>query len=914
MATVAELALDPPEIWPTGTPPLASPRRLSVAAVTPSRDPDTIIARPRLLEQLERAGRVTVVSAPAGSGKTSLLRSWIREAGLESTAAWLPLGRAERDPQRFWVSVRNAVRQTEPGSALVSEAMAAPDLDGWTFVEGLIGDLARLEDRLWLVIDDLDELEATATLRQLELLLANAPEALRFALSTRRDLPLGLHRIRLEGELSELRGADLRFSLDEARELFDAVEVPISESALAVLVDRTEGWAAGLRLAAISLAQHPDPERFVTEFSGSERTVAEYLLAEVMERLPTEVRELLLRTSVLDRVSGPLADHLTGGSGSERILQELEDANAFVTSLDARRTWFRYHHLFADLLRLELRSVAPESVGPLHRTAAQWFEQEGYIVDAIQHAQAARDWPLASRLLAEKSLDLVFDGCVSQVDELLAAFPGDVASADGELALVFATARLLDGDHEESAAYVELAQRLPTVAVPEERRHRFDLVLSELRLVLARWRGDVETALEALPLVEAALVAQPAGERSLSDAFRAVALLNVGVAELWSSRVDDARRDLEEALTLARRARRPWLEISCLGHLGIVRPWTGLSCSAGLELSEEAARIADDHGLSEDPVTVTAAATGAMASLRLARLDEAGRWLERADQALNPDGEPATELIVHHARGVLHLAQGRFDEALAALRAAQRMQTMLVNEHPLSVAARARLLQTLARIGELDAARASLAEISDQERGTATMRIAAAAIHLAESEPEQALSVLAPVIEGVAPAVDRSYAGTEAQLLDAVAREQLGDTYAAETSLERALELAEPEGILLPFILTPVRDLLERLPRHRTAHAALRRTIVDVLAGDSPPSYADASPLLDELSEAELRVVRYLPSNLRAPEIAAELFVSTNTIRTHLRHIYAKLGAHGRAEAVDRARQLGLLAPSHRPR
>jgi LuxR family maltose regulon positive regulatory protein len=320
-----------------------------------------------------------------------------------------------------------------------------------------------------------------------------------------------------------------------------------------------------------------------------------------MEHLPTAVRELLLRTSVLDRVSGPLADHLTDGSGSEGILQELEDANAFVTSLDARRTWFRYHHLFADLLRLELRRVAPESVGPLHLAAAQWFEQEGCIVDAIRHAPSGRDWPLASRLLAEKSLDLVFDGCVRQVDELLAAFPGDVATADGELALVFA-ARLLDGDHEESAAYVELAQRL-LVAVPHERRHRFDVVLAELRLVLARRRGDVEAALEALPLVEAALAAQPAGERSLSDAFRAVALLNIGIAELWSSRVDDARRDLEEALTLARRAGRPWLEISCLGHLGIAHPWTGLPCSEGIEFGKEAAKIAEGRGLSKDPAT-----------------------------------------------------------------------------------------------------------------------------------------------------------------------------------------------------------------------------------------------------------------------------------------------------------------------
>ena len=471
---------------------------------------------------------------------------------------------------------------------------------------------------------------------------------------------------------------------------------------------------------------------------------------------------------------------------------------------------------------------------------------------------------------------------------------------------MFATARLLDGDHEESAAYVELAQRL-LVAVPQERRHRFDLVLAELKLVLARWRGDVEAALEALPQVEAALVAVPAGKRSLSDAFRAVALLNVGVAELWSSRVEDARRDLEEALTVARRAGRPWLEISCLGHLAIARPWTGLPCSSGLELSEQAARIAEDHGMAEDPVTVSAAATAATASLWLGRLDDAERWLVRAERTLQPDGEPGTELVVHHARGVLHLAQGRFEAALAALRAAQRMQTMLVNEHPLSVAARARLLQTLARAGEIEAARAALAELSDDERGTADMRIAAAHVHLAESKHEEALSVLVPVIEGLAAAVHPSCAAAEAQVLDALAREQMGDTYAAQTSLERALELAEPEGILLPFILTPVRDLLERLPRHRTAHASLRRTILDILDGESAPSHAEAAPLRDQLSEAELRVVRYLPSNLRAPEIATELFVSTNTIRTHLRHIYGKLGAHGRAEAVDRARRSDCL-------
>ena len=266
-----------------------------------------------------------------------------------------------------------------------------------------------------------------------------------------------------------------------------------------------------------------------------------------------------------------------------------------------------------------------------------------------------------------------------------------------------------------------------------------------------------------------------------------------------------------------------------------------------------------------------------------------------------------------YARALLCLARGSLGEALAALRAATRMEGLLAGEHAFAPVVRARALQTQARMGELAAARAALDDLSEQERDVGDMRVAAAVIHLAEGEPDHAIDVLARVLDGSARVLHRPSTVTEAQLLDAVAREQLGDQRAAEASLERALDLAEPEGVLLPFILVPVQPLLERLPGRRTAHPALRRAILDVLAGSAPPAGAPDGNL-EELSEAELRVVRYLPTNLRAPEIAAELFVSTNTVRTHLRHIYAKLDAHGRAEAVARARQLGLLAPSRRLR
>ena len=237
-----------------------------------------------------------------------MLRSWIGEAGLAERAAWVPVGRQERDPQRFWMSVLGALRQTAPGSGLVRELTAAPDLGGWAITERLLKDLVPLQDRLWLAIDDVHELGSADALRQLELLVMRGPPELRFVLVTRHDLRLGLHRLRLEGELTEIRAADLRFTFGEARELFGAAGVELPEPALGMLHERTEGWAAGLRLAALSLAGHPDPVRFAAEFSGSERTVAEYLLAEVLERQSEPVRRLLLRTCVLERVNGELAD------------------------------------------------------------------------------------------------------------------------------------------------------------------------------------------------------------------------------------------------------------------------------------------------------------------------------------------------------------------------------------------------------------------------------------------------------------------------------------------------------------------------------------------------------------------------------------------------------------------------------
>jgi LuxR family maltose regulon positive regulatory protein len=351
-----------------------------------------LVARDDLVARLDRsaARKVTVLSAPAGSGKTSLLRAWAARPGRAHRVAFVPVRQGEQDTQVFWLALLSAVRQA-CGAVGDEPSAATPGFNGRAMADRVLSELAGYCGRVVVVIDDVHELNSPGALAQLTRLLTGLPPQVHAIVSTRHDVRLGLHQLRLAGELAEIRAADLRFSECETRELLDASGIALSAAGAALLHQRTEGWAAGLRLAAISLAGHPDPERFVAEFSGSDRTVAEYLLAEMLDRQPPEVQDLLLRTSLLDRVNGELADLLTGRPGSEQILLSLEDANAFVESLDSERTWFRYHHLFADFLRLELRRTLPAEVPVLHRRAAEWFLEQGQVAEAVRHTQAAGD-------------------------------------------------------------------------------------------------------------------------------------------------------------------------------------------------------------------------------------------------------------------------------------------------------------------------------------------------------------------------------------------------------------------------------------------------------------------------------------------------------------------------------------------
>ena len=876
------------------------------------------MSRYALFGRLAEAERVVQISAPAGSGKTVLMRSWIAEAGLAPRAAWVSVASEDRDQQGFWISVANALRGTAAGSTLVRPLTGVPGLDGWAVVERLLRDLAALEDQLWLVIDDAHLLNAGEVLPQLELLLLRAPPELRVVLATRHDLRLGLHRLRLDGELTDIRLADLRFSLAEARALLRATGAEPSEETLTRLHGRTEGWAAGLRLAALSLVGHPDPERFAAEFSGTDRTVAEFLLAEVLDRQSEEVRRLLVRTSVLERVSGPLADVLTGNSGGERILQDLEQAGAFVVSLDAGRSWFRYHQLFADLLQLELRRSEPYERPALHRAAAGWLAEHGHPVEAARQAQAARDWGMAARLLSDQWLDLYLGGRGATLVELLARFPSRVVAASPELTIVQAAGDLIRGRLEDAGRHVAQATGA-LAAVPADRRGRVQVMLAVPRLLLARRLVDFPVVVEqAQQLLAATEAADAGGDLGLADDLRATALVSLGIAEIWALQFEDAERHLRQGITLARRIGRPYLEFTGLSHrahgLLLFRP-----DAARAEWSQQAIELAERHGWGEEPLAGMAYAQLGIVLLYQGRLDEAEPWLERAERTLRTEMEPATGMSLRYARAVAELARGRYQEALVAFGGAEKLTTTLVGPNPLVTSMRSRMLQTLVRLGQTGRAERALAELGEDERASAHMRIAAAALRLAAGDPRGAADALAPVLDSPVSGVLQGQLVT-ALLLEARARDALGDRATAGRVLERALDVTEANGLLLPFLLDRVPGLLERHHRSGTAHPVLIAQILDRLRrparAGSPPGrptrWTLGGGLDEQLTDSETRVLRYLPTHLTVHDIASELCLSVNTVSTHRRHLYAKLGVHSRHEAVDRARALGLLAPPAR--
>jgi len=866
-----------------------------------------LIHRAALVAALDRAvdAKVTVISGPAGSGKTSLLRAWAAGPGQRHQLAVVQVQRHQQDCQQFWLAVLAAVREASGASGDSEHLAATPDFNEAAIGERVLSELAENREHTFLLIDDLHELRSPDALLQLARLLERLPPHVHAIVATRRDLALRLHKLRLAGDLAEIRAADLRFTPDETRELLKASGIALSEAGAAKLHERTEGWAAGLRLAAISLAHSHDPERFVAEFSGSSRTVAEYLLAEMLERQPADVQQLLLRTSLLDRVNGELADLLTGQPGSERILLDLEDANAFVVSLDAGRTWFRYHHLFADLLRLELRRSLPEKLPGLHRLAAKWLSEHGEIAEAIRHTQAAGDWCDAARLLADQSFSLTLDGQAQTIQTLLRAFPPGAAADGPDLPLARATSDLAQGRLDDAAAHLSVAEAAISATSPE-RKHRLEVATAALRLSLARKRGHLTSVVEQVRFLAAPLTGQSDEDIALDSDLRAVALMNLGIVEAWALASRDSERHLREGAALARRIGRPYLEVACLAELAFASKIEPPATTR--QRCREAIALAEQHGWGGEPVIAPALVNLAGTFILTGEFDEAERWLQRAARAVETDTGPVIRLLLHHGIGMLWSGRGRPRAALAEYRAAEQLQAELEGSHALAAQLAGWRLGTQARLGQLTEARTALAALDAELAGSGEIANARAALCLAEGEPAAALAAASNVLTGAAPAIGQLTV-TEANLLAALALRELGDQRAAIAAVESALALAEADRLVLPFAMTDSLELLEAMPGFETAHAALLHDIIDILRGAGPAPRDETAPTAaEQLSASELRVLRYLPTNLSRPEIASELSVSVNTVNTHIRNIYAKLQARDRSSAVQRARGMRLLS------
>jgi LuxR family transcriptional regulator, maltose regulon positive regulatory protein len=628
----------------------------------------------------------------------------------------------------------------------------------------------------------------------------------------------------------------------------------------------------------------------------------------MLERQPREIQGMLLRTSVVDRLNGELADLLAGRSGAEQMLLELEDANAFVVSLDAQRTWFRCHQLLAEFLRVELRRTLGDEVPDLHRRAARWFADHGDVVEAVRHTQAAGDWPDAARLLEDNLFSLTLDGQEGTIAALLRSFPAGAAADDPELALAHATVELAQGrlEFEKTADQLALAES-HVQSVPPARRRRLAVAIASLRLALARRSGQFTEVMEQVNLLEASTADESSDRISMGSELRGVALMNLGIVETWSGRFDDAERHLAEGAALAQAIGRPYLEVACRAHQGFAS--NTVSFARARQRALEAVALAERYGLADRPILAPALWSLGGIAVWTGEFDEAEHWLRRAWNVAEPHIDPAAVALLHASTGMLHAARGQHQSALQEFAAAVRAQSLLTGVRVLGPPIAGWLAATQARLGMLDEARATLTGFSARDELVHGIRTARAAICIAEGDPSTALDLLQDVLDALPPAGLPAFGLVEAHLHAGIAQLYLGDRNAAAAEAEAALAAAEPDRLIFPFAMIGTGELLDALPRHETAHGALLADIADVLRGAPPPTGGEEllSPP-EELSPSELRVLRYLPTNLTRPDIARELYISINTINTHIRNIYSKLAADDRASAVARARELRLLS------
>ncbi|HEX5615535.1 MAG TPA: LuxR C-terminal-related transcriptional regulator [Acidimicrobiia bacterium] len=860
-----------------------------------------LVARPRLLASLEGASdaRLVLVSAPAGFGKTTLVAAWLRGLADDGAAvAWVSLDERDDDPAPFWTYVLAALDAAVPGlGANVREQLEHTPTEAMLAM--LVNELHGLDRDVVVVLDDFHVIDHPDIHEAVTHLVDHLPERVHVVLTSRADPPLPLARLRARGELVEIRAADLRFTADEAAAyLNDAMGLALAADDIATLDARTEGWIAALQLAALSMQGRDDVGSFIAGFAGDDRYIVDYLAGEVLHRQPEPVRRFLLHTSVLDRLHGSLCDAVTGASDGKTTLEALDRENLFVIPLDDRREWYRYHHLFADVLRARLHDEDPDAPSELHRRASAWFAAHDDPMNAVRHAAAAGDFDRAAEL-AELALPALRrnrqDAAIRAWEALI---PESVVRVRPALAVAFVGAAMSTGafdraeerlrDIEQWLTLTPAAQAAAGMVVADDAQLRaLPGAIEMYRAALALVGGDTAATVDHAQRV---LAVAPDDD----ELGRAAAHALLGLAA-WSE--GDLERAFDEYTHGIAGMRR-------IGHiadiLGMSIAMADIRVAQGRlrdaqRLYEQGLQLVAEHGAG--PLRGSADMHVGLAEIFRERddRDAAAAELQRA-QELELFGTRQYPYRSRAVRAGLLLAEGDTEGCLALLEEAERLY-----DTDFSPAVRpigARRARTHVLQGDLASARAWVRErnlSTDDELRYATEfeHITLTIIRIHERTNERELHEVSTMLDRLLAAAEAGGRGSsviEILAVQALAFDARGDTSRALDALRRALELAEPEGYARVF------DYLG--PR--------LRTLRDAIATGSTPRRASQPGLVDPLSDRELDVLRLLRSDLSGPEIARELIVSLNTMRTHTKSIYTKLGVNNRREAVRRADELGL--------
>ncbi len=867
-----------------------------LAKITAPGLPGWAVPRPRIAAIMAESARVplTTVTGPPGAGKTMSIALWASAATSAGPCAWMTVDHYDNRPDVFWSYVTAALRAAgvpvSPFSPATASGRMGSEADHG-FLLRLASELAGQDPPVTLVLDDLHLLTSPAALDGLAYVLRNAAPGLRLIAGSRMDPLLPLHRYRAAGELAEIRAGHLAFSVAETTLLLAQHGIVLPDSAVESLTRRAEGWAAGLRLAAISLEGHPDPAQFVKEFAAEDSSITGYLVEEVLDAQPPPVRDFLLRTSILSRVSADIADELTGRGDAASVLPELARTNAFVRA--AAPGIYRYHALFGSVLRLKLRRESPGQVPALHRQAALWYWRRGSLGEAVRHAADSGDWQLAARMVVDDlAIGQLTDprGAQPLTDEFR-LLPPAPPGAEPEVLLVAAAMELgTVAGHPEGTALGAAEAILEHRPAGEDIPARLAAAL--VRAAVSRRTGDHASAAGAAARAQQLLLDIPRAELDRHPGVRIEVLSARGRADLWAGDFGRAASTLTAAgeVTAAGATRE---RLACLGDLALAEALDG--------------HLARARGLAGEALTGQpgAAAAVALACVHLDRgeLGEARRQLKVAVGALRLQPDPLMDALAHAVAARHTLAEGHVGPArgmLGRARAGGPLPPWL--EHRMVLLESA----TCAAEGAVQAA----VDAAESAGPGSHLDAAVALAHawLAAGNLQAATRALAALRGAEAAASD--YTRVEAWLADARLSYRAEDRARGHRSLEQALRLASAEQLRLPFIgerawIRPALRCDQGLAR---AYQLLLEP--DVIGSRPVPAQppGDAAPLIvEQLSQREREVVRYMSEMMSTAEIAAEMYISVNTVKTHLKSIYRKLAAAHRREAVRRARQLHLV-------